>query len=143
MYLYRPFVRAAIIIFVFGCAQSSSASLPPGIQLAAKNRTLTFQGGLPEEVLIEIQLVDLRTGKSVHRHSRLYFSSDYNGIIYPSKPRLDGKGFARLKLIIPPPSDAELQRLKGRFVVWVLIDEGDADDTIEGKLNFFFSGGDD
>ena len=142
MYMPRHFIRAAIIIIVFRCAQSLSASQPPGIQLAANNRTLTFQGGLPEEVLIEIQLIDLRTGQTVHRRSPLYISSDYNGIIYPSKPRLDGKGFARLKLVISPPSNAELQRLKGLFVVWVLIDEGDADDTIEGKVIFSISGGD-
>ena len=35
---------------------------------------------------------------------------------------------------VRPPSDAELDALKGRIVVLVVIDEEDADDTIEGEL---------
>ena len=108
------------------------------MRLAANHRMLTFPGGQPEAVLIDVQLIDVRTGQPVHRSAPLYLSSEYNGIIYPSEPKLDSNGFASVRLTILPPGHADRKRLNGRFIIWVVIDEGDADDTIEGRLIFTF-----
>ena len=109
------------------------------MRLASRNLALRFQGTKPLEVWIEVQLLGVRTREKVSRRAPLYLSSDYEGIAFPSRSRLDARGFARLKLIIAPPGVEDRRRLQGRFTVWVLIDEEEADDTIEGKLVFFYS----
>ena len=111
------------------------------MRLSTRNLQLRFQGGKPLEVWIEVQLVVVKTGEHVPRRAPLYLSSDLDGIVFPRRPRLDEKGFARLKLVIPSPDAESRRRLQGRFTVWVLIDEEDADDTIEGRLFFSYSMG--
>ena len=133
---------AATVLFAVFALAAPFASAKPGMRLASKSLALRFQGGKPLEVWIEVQLVHGRTRENVHRRAPLYLSSDYDGIVFPSEPRLDSRGFARLKLVIAPPGLAGQRRLQGRITVWVLIDEEDADDTIEGRLIFTYSMGD-
>ena len=135
------FTAGGILLLVLGLglALPLSASPSPGIQVAAHPRTLTFPGGLPQEVWIEVQLIDRGTGEAVRRGSPLYLTSDHDGIDFPPHPMLDGQGSARLRLLVHPPGKAARQRLKGRFRVWVLIDEEAGDDTIEAQLEFHFT----
>lgn len=111
------------------------------MRLSSQSMTLRFQGKKPLEVWIEVRLVVVGTGKKVSRPGPLYLTSDYEGIVFPSQARLDARGFARLKLVIAPPGAADLRQLQGRFTVWVLIDEEDAGDTIEGRMVFTYTMG--
>lgn len=129
-------ICAGFLMWALVLSSPAPASPAAGIQLAASQRSLTFRGGRPEEVWIEVQLIDDRTGEPVHRGSPLYLTSDHQGIAFPPHPRLDGRGFARLRLLVHPPGKAHRQRLAGRFRVWVLIDEESGDDTIEAQLEF-------
>ena len=133
----------AISVILFFCFLHATAAFPasekPGMRLSTRNLQLRFQGGKPLEVWIEVQLVVVNSGEHVPRRAPLYLSSDLDGIVFPSRPRLDEKGFARLKLVIPSPGVETRRRLQGRFTVWVLIDEEDADDTIEGRVVFTYS----
>lgn len=137
---FRILPLAAVLLV--GCfLQAPPAFAKPGMRLASQSLALRFQGGKPLEVWIEVQLVVVQTKENAPRSGPLYLTSDYNGIVFPSRPRLDAMGFARLKLVIARPGLADRRRLQGRFTVWVLIDEEDADDTIEGRLVFSYSMG--
>ena len=122
-----------------GFALHLPASPAAGIHLAASQQSLAFRAGMPEVVWIEVQLIDRGTGEAVRRGSPLYLTSDHDGIDFPPHPMLDGQGSARLRLLVHPPGKAARQRLKGRFRVWVLIDEEAGDDTIEAQLEFHFT----
>lgn len=134
-------LAAVIVLSAVFAFESPLAAPKPGMRLASQTLVLRFQGRKPLEVWIEVQLLVVRTGENVNRRAPLYFSSDYDGIVFPSQAKLDARGFARLKLIIAPPSLAGHRRLQGRITVWVLIDEEDGDDTLEGKLVFSYAMG--
>ena len=122
---FLPFLPAAL-------AQVEPITL--ATQVTAHPDSLTFPSGSPQSVEIEIQLSEVATGEPVARSGDLYFTSTYTGIEYPVGTALDANGFARVRLTVRPPSDAEFRELGGRILVFVLIDYEDADDTIEGRI---------
>lgn len=133
----RTLPTIVVLLGVF-FLQAPPAFAKPGMRLSSQGQALRFHGKKPLEVWVEVQLVVVKTKEKAPRLGPLYLTSDYDGIVFPSGARLDARGFARLKLVIAPPGLAEHRRLRGRFTVWILIDEEDADDTIEGRLVFTY-----
>lgn len=119
---------------LLSAAQGQVEPIPLGTRVAVHPEALTFPGGRPEAVEIEIQLSDVRTGEPEARPGELYFTSSYPGIVYPEQAALDAGGFARVRLVVRPPTEAERRELGGRILVFVVIDAEDADDTIEGRI---------
>lgn len=111
------------------------ADIPYKLELSSEKRRLRFPGDRAEEVFISVQLVEVDSGEPVRRSGRLYLRSNYDRIEFPRSASLDERGSARVALRVAPPqpSDAELD---GNVFVWALIDEGDADDTGEGRILF-------
>ena len=48
---------------------------------------------------------------------------------------LNQRGFTRVPLVFSPP-EASDDKFNGNVYVWALIDEENADDTVEGKILF-------
>ena len=122
---------AAILIPLWGGSAAAGR-----MAVAAEPRVLTFPGGDPQQVTIRLQLVEIATGRPVHRGGALYLTSSYQGIGYPSGARLSARGAATLRLTVRPPTADERERLGGSITVIVIIDEEEADDTIEGRAVF-------
>ena len=134
---------AGFIVAFLAFLPAALAQLEPitlASRVTAHPDTLSFPGGRSQRVDVEIQLSDVRSGEPVARPGDLYFTSTYEGIDYPQFAALDENGYARVTFTVRPPSDAELDALDGRIVVLVVIDEEDADDTIEGRVVLKLSG---
>ena len=135
-----PHVDRLLAGFIVAFLSISPATLaqvepiPLATSVTAQPDTLSFPRGRPQSVEIEIQLSDAQSGKPVARPGELYFTSTYNGIVYPEGAALDERGYARATLTIRPPSEAEYEQSGGRIVVMIIIEEEDADDTIEGRI---------
>ena len=132
----KPLLAGIIVAFLafLPAALAQVESIPMATYITAHPESLTFPGGRPQRVVIEIQLSEVKSGEPVARPGDLYFTSTYEGIEYPEFAALDENGYARVTLTVRPPSNAELDALEGRIVVLVVIDEEDADDTIEGRV---------
>jgi hypothetical protein len=108
-----------------------------GLALAGEPRTLHFSGERAEAVVIVVRWVDSHTEQPVERAARLYLTSDYERIDFPFEPTLgaDGRATLRLAVFPPPPGKA----CEGRFTVRVILDEEDADDTMDARIAFTYS----
>ncbi len=109
--------------------------IPFKVDIKSEKRSLTFPQNQPEEVFVSLQLIDIKTGAEVHRAGKVYFRSNYGRITYPPVSELNQRGFTRVPLVFSPPEPAD-DKLEGNVYVWALIDEEDADDTVEGKILF-------
>ena len=123
-----------VLLPILSAALAQVEPIPLATSVIAHPDALTFPGGKPQSVDVQIQLGDAQSGTPVARPGDLYFTSTYTGIVYPEAVALDANGFARIRLTVHPPSDAEFRELGGRILVFVLIDDEDADDTIEGRI---------
>lgn len=111
--------------------------IPYKLDVRSESRDLAFDGNRPAEAFLTIQLTDIKSGANVARAGPLYLRSNYDGITYPQAPVLDERGFARVPLIFAPP-DASDADLDGNIYVWALLDQEEADDTVEGRYLFRF-----
>jgi hypothetical protein len=109
--------------------------IPFKVDIKSEKRKLSFPQSQPEEVFVSLQLIDIKTGAEVHRAGKIYFRSNYGRITYPPVANLNQRGFTRVPLVFSPPEPAD-DKLDGNVYVWALIDEEDADDTVEGKILF-------
>ncbi len=109
--------------------------IPFKVDIKSEKRELKFSRNQPEEVFVTLQLINIKTGAEVHRAGKIYFRSNYGRIAYPPVAALDQRGFTRVPLVISPPELGD-DKLEGSVYVWALIDEEDADDTVEGKILF-------
>lgn len=109
--------------------------IPLKVDVKSEKRKLEFANNQPEEVFVTLQLINIKSGAEVHRAGKVYFRSDYGRITYPPVSNLNQRGFARLPLVIAPPSPSD-DKLDGNVYVWAVIDEETADDTAEGKILF-------
>ena len=136
----KQFLAGFVLGFLpfLAAAQGPVESIPLGTRVSVHPEVLTFPGGRPQAVEIQIQLSDVRSGEPVARPGELYFTSSYEGIVYPEQAALDAGGFARVRLVVRPPSEAERRELGGRILVFAVIDDEDADDTIEGRIVLTF-----
>jgi hypothetical protein len=128
-------VGAALCALLGGAEPARAGTM--GLVLAGEPRTLHFSGGRAEAVVIVVRWVDSHTEKPVERAARLYLASDYERIGFPSEPTLgaDGRATLRLAVFPPPPGKA----CEGRFTVRVILDEEDADDTMDARIAFTYS----
>ena len=109
--------------------------IPLKVDIKSEKRELTFPSNQPEEVFVTLQLINIKSGAETHRAGKVYFRSNYGRITYPPVSNLNQRGFARVPIIVAPPSPAD-DKLDGNVYVWAVIDEEDADDTAEGKILF-------
>jgi hypothetical protein len=100
--------------------------------LAAGPTAVEFPGAEAAELRITLQRVDARTGNPVGGAGPLYLTSDYAHVDLPAAPALgaDGRGLLRLGLHPPAPGSP----CRGRIIVWVILDEKDADDTMGARV---------
>lgn len=132
-----------IVVFLPVISAAVAQVGPNGLAtyVTAHPESLTFPGGRPQSVEIEIHLRNAQSGEPVARPGDLYFTSNYKGIEYPEFAALDENGYAQVTFTVRPPSEAEKEELDGRIVVMVIIEEEDADDTIEGRIVLKLSSG--
>ena len=109
--------------------------IPLKVDIKSEKRELTFSDNQPEEVFVTLQLINIKSGGEIHRAGKVYFRSNYGRISYPPVSNLNQRGFARVPLVIAPPQPTD-DKLDGNVYVWAVIDEEDADDTVEGKILF-------
>lgn len=109
--------------------------IPLKVDIKSEKRKLAFAGNQPEEVFVSLQLINIKSGAEFHRSGKVYFRSNYGRITYPPVSNLNQRGFARVPLVIAPPTPAD-DKLDGNIYVWAVIDEEAADDTAEGKILF-------
>ena len=109
--------------------------IPYRLDMQSEKQQLAFEAGKAEEVYINVQLVDIKSGAAVTRPGLVYLRSNYDRITYPAKVSLDARGFARVALKIAPPEAIDAA-LNGSVYVWAVIDQEDADDTSEGRILF-------
>ena len=109
--------------------------IPYKIDAKADKRQLAFEKNQPESVFVNLQIVDVATGREVARSAKLYFRSNYDRVTFPAAAQLDERGFARVALTFAPPEPADAQ-LNGSVFVWAVVDQEDGDDTGEGRLLF-------
>ena len=110
-------------------------AIPFKVDVKSEKRKLTFAQNQPEEVFLSLQLLNIKTGAEVHRAGKVYFRSNYGRIAYPPVANLNQRGFVRVPLVFSPP-EASDDKHNGNVYVWALIDEENADDTVEGKILF-------
>ncbi|MDH5751756.1 MAG: FecR family protein [Deltaproteobacteria bacterium] len=106
--------------------------IPYRLDLKTEKKALSFDGGQPEEVFLNVQLVEIKTGSAVTRPGRVYLRSNYDKIKYPTDIDLDKRGFARMSIQVQPP-EASDGDLNGNVYVWAVLDMEEADDTSEGR----------
>lgn len=110
-------------------------AIPNKLDLRSDQKKLEFRNRRSEEVFINVQLVDIKSGSPIRRSGALYLRSNYDKIDYPTKVSLDERGFARVAINVRPPEAADSE-LNGNVFVWALLDQEDADDTAEGRILF-------
>ena len=99
----------------------------PGLTPASGPAALHFAGREGQSFQIVVQRVDARTGRPMRGAGPLYLTNDYPHIDYPTAPALDAASQTTLRLFVHPPPPGSPCR--GRIIVWVILDEEDADDT--------------
>ena len=109
--------------------------IPLKVDIKSEKRKLAFPSNQPEEVFVSLQLINIKSGAEVHRAGKVYFRSNYGRISYPPVSNLNQRGFARVPIVVTPPTPAD-DKLDGNIYVWAVIDEEEADDTAEGKILF-------
>jgi hypothetical protein len=100
--------------------------------LAAGPTAVEFPGAEAAELRIAVQRVDARTGEPMRGAGPLYLTGDYAHIDFPAAPALDAAGQATLRLLVHPPAPGSPCR--GRIIVWVILDEEDADDNMGARV---------
>jgi len=108
--------------------------IPYKVDLKADKRQLTFEKNEAEAVFVNLQLIEVATGRQVARSAKIYFRSNYDRVSFPVT-QLDERGFARASLRFEPPQPSDAA-LSGSVFVWAVIDQEDADDTGEGRVLF-------
>jgi hypothetical protein len=108
--------------------------IPYKVDIKADKRQLTFERNQPEAVFVNLQMIEVATGKEVARSAKIYFRSNYERVTFP-ETKLDERGFARASLRFDPPQPADAQ-LNGSVFVWAVVDQEDGDDTGEGRVLF-------
>ena len=109
--------------------------IPNRLDMKSETQQLAFKDGRTEEVFINVQLVNIKSGSAINRSGKVYMRSNYDRITYPAFVKLDDRGFARVNLKFAPP-EATDTALNGNVYVWAVIDQEDADDTSEGRILF-------
>ncbi len=111
--------------------------IPFKLDVRSETRELDFNQNRPAEAFVTIQLIDIKSGSNISRSGPLYLRSNYDRITYPQAPTLDERGFARVPLIFAPP-DTSHSDLDGNIYLWAVLDQEEADDTVEGRYLFRF-----
>ena len=109
--------------------------IPYKLDVTSEKSRLQFIQNQSEEIFLNVQLVEVKSGREVRRAGALYLRSNYDNISYPVEPKLDQRGFARVTLVMTPPKPVDA-KLNGNVFVWAVLDEEDADDTGEGRILF-------
>jgi hypothetical protein len=109
--------------------------IPFKVDLKADKRALAFAKNLPEAVFVNLQVINVSTGREVARSGKIYFRSNYERVTFPEATQLDERGAARVLLNFAPPEPSDAA-LNGSVFVWAIIDQDDADDTGEGRVLF-------
>lgn len=109
--------------------------IPLQLDMKSQKRKLEFRNKQNEEVFVSIQLVNIKTGRTIRRSGPVYLRSNYDKITYPSSAVLDARGFVRVAVQFAPPEAADA-KLNGNVFLWAVMDQEDADDVSEGRLKF-------
>jgi hypothetical protein len=109
--------------------------IPYKVDVKADKRQLTFEKNQPEAVFVNLQMINVSTGREVARSAKIYFRSNYDRVSFPARAQLDERGSARVLLNFAPPEPSDAA-LNGSVFVWAIVDQEDADDTGEGRVLF-------
>jgi len=109
--------------------------IPYKVDIKADKRQLTFEKNQPETVFVNLQLIEIATGREVARSAKIYLRSNYERITYPPAAQLNERGFTRVALTFAPPEPSDTS-LNGSVFVWAVVDQDDADDVGEGRALF-------
>jgi hypothetical protein len=109
--------------------------IPYKVDVKADKRQLTFEKNQPEAVFVNLQMINVSTGREVARSAKIYFRSNYDRVSFPARAQLDERGSVRVLLNFAPPEPSDAA-LNGSVFVWAIVDQEDADDTGEGRVLF-------
>jgi FecR protein len=131
-------LNAGQLLTPFGRSDDLAKDIQPipfKVDIKADKRQLTFDKNQPEPVFINLQLINVSTGREVARSAKIYFRSNYDRVSFPANAQLDERGFARVSLNFAPPEPSD-GALNGNVFVWAVVDQSDADDVGEGRALF-------
>lgn len=110
--------------------------IPLQLDMKSQKRKLEFLNKNTEEVFVSIQLVNIKTGRTIHRSGPIYLRSNYDKFTPPpSPPVLNQRGFVRVLVQFTRPEKSDA-RFNGNIFLWAVMDQEDADDVSEGRLKF-------